>query len=199
MKNRYFLIFLFIALIQLCVPIYIIANREYILRTGTPFLFSTKPVDPYDAFRGRYVSLSFEFEDELNKKLKGKYFTHTKNSEEIISKTIFVSLANDASGIARIDEISESKPDHNNYLQIKVTTFPAYNNSLHYRLNFDRFYMDEFDAPAAENVYIKVSNKKKVYALVYVKNGQTVLADLLIEKIPIRQYLKNDSTNKNRQ
>jgi uncharacterized membrane-anchored protein len=198
MKNRYFLIFLVIAFIQLCVPIYLIANREYILRTGTPFLFSTKPIDPYDAFRGRYVSLSFDFEDELDKKLKEKYSTYTKNSKEIISKTIFVSLANDDSGIARIAEISESKPDHNNYLRIRVT-IPAYNDFLHYRLNFDRFYMDEFDAPAAENVYRKESNKKKAYALVYVKNGQTVLADLLIEKIPIRQYLKNDSTIKNLQ
>jgi hypothetical protein len=34
--------------------------------------------------------------------------------------------------------------------------------------------------------------QKKSYALVYIKNGQAVLADLLIDKMPIREYLQNE-------
>lgn len=196
MRNKYFLIFLAIALIQLCVPVYLIAKREHVLRTGTPFLFSTKPIDPYDAFRGRYVRLSYDFEEELAKVLKEKYHAFKELENVHIQKTVYASIANTPEGTAQISEISESPPGHSNYIQIKVLIEPRYYYFLDYRLSIDKFYMDEFDAPEAEIAYRNESSKKKAHALVYIKNGEAVLADLLIDKIPIRQYLKTAHENK---
>lgn len=187
MKHKYFHVFLVVAFIQLCIPIYLIAKREYVLRTGTPFLFSTKPIDPYDAFRGRYVILSFDFEDALQKKLREKYSSITESN---VQKTVFILIKNNLKGYGQISELSETRPSQGNYFQLDVVFQPQYYYFMDYRLNFDRFYMDEFDAPEAEKVYQKESAKKRAYALVYVKNGSTVLADLLIDNIPIREYLK---------
>jgi hypothetical protein len=47
-----------VILIQLFVPAYMIYNKYDILRTGEEFMFRVNPIDPYDAFRGRYVALN---------------------------------------------------------------------------------------------------------------------------------------------
>ena len=45
---------------QLGVILFQIVNYERILKEGEVFYFKVLPLDPYDAFRGRYVSLRFE-------------------------------------------------------------------------------------------------------------------------------------------
>ena len=44
---------------QLAVPAGMIVRRELALQRGVALRFRTAPVDPYDAFRGRYVALAF--------------------------------------------------------------------------------------------------------------------------------------------
>ncbi len=59
MKVRLWL-FAAMALLQLAAPASMIYSREHTLAKGEEFKFRTAPVDPYDAFRGRYVALSFD-------------------------------------------------------------------------------------------------------------------------------------------
>ena len=47
--------FALVAVAQLTVPAWMIVSHERTLLTGKVFKFRTAPVDPYDAFRGRYV------------------------------------------------------------------------------------------------------------------------------------------------
>lgn len=49
-----------LCVIQLAVPAFMIVRREHALSMGRAFKFRTAPVDPYDAYRGRYVALNFE-------------------------------------------------------------------------------------------------------------------------------------------
>ena len=62
MKNNKYIIGLFLCLfaVQIAVPVYMIVNREKTLVLGKQFKFHTVPVDPYDAFRGRYVALAVQ-------------------------------------------------------------------------------------------------------------------------------------------
>ncbi|MGB4269142.1 MAG: GDYXXLXY domain-containing protein [Spirochaetota bacterium] len=185
--KRIFILFIAIAIVQISIPLYLIAKREYILKTGTPYLFLTRPVDPIDIFRGRYLLIKYDFEDDLEKSLKEKY-----SSQPYSHKIVYLCLTQSKDKVGTIKEISEVPPQGSNYIKLKIVVSKNYTN---YSLNFNQFYMDEFKATQAESIYQAQSQKKEAYALVYVKNGDVVLADLLIDNIPIRQYLKHFSTN----
>ena len=58
--NVRFALFALFAMISVAAPLSIAWKYENTLRNGRQFMFRTKPVDPYDAFRGRYVTLAFE-------------------------------------------------------------------------------------------------------------------------------------------
>ena len=47
----------------LAYPTYLIYEQENILASGTIYKFPLAPVDPYDAFRGKYLALSYHFSD----------------------------------------------------------------------------------------------------------------------------------------
>ena len=52
--------FAIVVAVQLAVPAWMIVDHERTLAKGQLFKFRTRPVDPADAFRGRYVWLSLE-------------------------------------------------------------------------------------------------------------------------------------------
>ncbi|HPT16580.1 MAG TPA: GDYXXLXY domain-containing protein, partial [Kiritimatiellia bacterium] len=62
MNKRLWLLSAFVlaAIAQLAVPAWMIRQHELTLREGQVFLFRTSPVDPIDAFRGRFVWLGLE-------------------------------------------------------------------------------------------------------------------------------------------
>src|SRR3546814_13529022 len=45
--------------LQWALPASLAARSEYVLRNGARYYLRTAPVDPVDAFRGRYVDLQF--------------------------------------------------------------------------------------------------------------------------------------------
>ena len=55
-----FAFFVLVAVVQLVVAADAIVKSELALRTGEAFRFRIQPVDPVDAFRGRYVAIRFE-------------------------------------------------------------------------------------------------------------------------------------------
>ena len=56
MKSKLIIgLFLGVSFIQIITPLSMIIKRESVLKNGGQFKFKTAPVDPYDAFRGRYV------------------------------------------------------------------------------------------------------------------------------------------------
>jgi uncharacterized membrane-anchored protein len=63
-KSWRLLVFAVVGLAQLAVPASLIWKREQTLRHGSVWKFRTAPVDPVDAFRGRYVALEFEAEGQ---------------------------------------------------------------------------------------------------------------------------------------
>src|SRR5205085_8475834 len=64
MKPWRLIVFVLVALAQLAAPGSLIWKRENTLRKGSVWKFRTAPVDPVDAFRGRYVALQFEVETQ---------------------------------------------------------------------------------------------------------------------------------------
>lgn len=61
-RNLLLALLVVLAAAQLAVPASMIVQRETVLTQGRVYKFKTAPVDPVDAFRGRYVALRFEEE-----------------------------------------------------------------------------------------------------------------------------------------
>lgn len=179
-------LFVGLALLQVAVPIGQVVKHEDILRTGTPYKFRTAPVDPYDAFRGRYVALNYA--DTLAKPRAADSFDHYR-------RPAYVTLTKDAAGFAQFGEISLAPPGTGDFL--RVTAFShdyKEKDRVRFGLPFDRFYMEESKAPQAEAVYRSQRNRPgqtapPTYVLVRVKDGRGVIENLYVQDKPIRQFL----------
>ena len=180
MKTRLLLALFGLALFaQLAVPASMILKRERTLAHGQAFKFRTSPVDPYDAFRGRYVALGFDRNSVVAP--PGHDFAR--------GQTVHVRLEEDADGFAKLAEILRDPPDAAPYLTTKIQYVGG--NQVHLRLPFDRFYMDEDAAPAAEQAYWKysASSNRNAYVQIRIEKGFAVLEDLYVDGQPIREYL----------
>lgn len=177
----------FVALVvaQIAVPVGQIRKYEDILRTGAVYKFRTAPVDPYDAFRGRYVALNYA--DTSAALLRGEKIDYRAPA--------YVALRKDNAGFAQFVEVSGTPPVEGDYLRVEYLypKGPGGSAAL-FRLPFDRFYMEETKAPRAEAAYRKYGNRRDrtadaTYVIVRVKNGRGVIEDLYVKNKPIRDFL----------
>ncbi len=181
---RSYLIWMFcvLAAVQVWVPLSMIARREAALRHGEAFKFRTRPVDPYDAFRGRYVALQFESNEA----------SATNAMQYQRGQSIYVPLETDKDGYATLGEVNTKRPREGAYLKTRVHYYSGKQSKVRVRLPFDRYYMNEKDAPEAERRYWRASRReeRKAHALVRVRGGMAVIEDLYIEDLPILEYMK---------
>jgi len=185
-----FSLFVAVAAVQLAVPVSQIWKHEDILRTGTVYKFKTAPVDPYDAFRGRYVALRFA--DTQAPVRRGESLDRRA--------TAYVTLRPDADGFAQFGELTATVPATGDYLRVETTWGTGTNRQ--FRLPFDMFFMDESKAPKAEDAYRQFGNRRggqtnaPTYAVVRVKNGRGVIEDLCITGVPVREFLRTAAAGK---
>lgn len=174
-------------LIQLAVPLSLLNKNETIVRKGTEFKFKTRPVDPYDVMRGRYVALGIE---------ANKYTGDVRNFNR--GMYVYALIDNDENGFAMIADLKIKKPSHGDYLRTKV----RYTNSKECFLDMplNRFYMNEKDAPKAEQLYRnsvrRVDSKKPTYIKVKIYKGSGVIVDLIIDNKTIKDLLEIEYLNK---
>lgn len=153
-----------VILIQLLVPVYMIAGKFDTLRNGEEFLFKVSPVDPYDAFRGRYVSLNAR--------------------QEVSGYGKYGLIAVGEDGFAYVSEITEDKPASGVYVKS--------NGDYWFSLPIDRYYMDEKSAPRAEVITRQRESEREAYVAVRIKNGNLVVSGLFVDGLPIEEILRNE-------
>ncbi|HMP72254.1 MAG TPA: GDYXXLXY domain-containing protein [Kiritimatiellia bacterium] len=173
--------FLAVCVIQLAVPASMIVKREAALRRGEVYLFKTAPVDPYDAFRGRYVRLNVE-----QGRVEG-----TWNDERLRrGAVVFALLDRDEEGFAKLTDLVFKRPVDREVLKVRVGTVGV--NHVNLRLPFDRYYMDEFSAPEAERHFFRGNRGEGVvtsHVRVRVRRGFAVIEDVIVDDLPIREWL----------
>lgn len=189
MKNKKYLFLLFLAVVaaQLYVPTQMILDQEDVLQTGTPFRFETEPVDPTDPMRGKYIRLRFK---------ENKFQIEDVENWERNEK-IYVVIKNTSNSYAKIVNVVKEKPSANTpYIKAKVDQVYDYNeDDKHIQIEypFTRFYMEESKAKEAENLAQRNPNtNKKTYALVYVKNGKSVLNNVFVNNKPIKKVVEEN-------
>ncbi|WP_378178162.1 GDYXXLXY domain-containing protein [Aquimarina sp. SS2-1] len=182
MKIIYLLIlFIIVALAQIFVPTQMILGSEGTINKGTAYKFKTRPIDPTDPFRGKYITLQYEM----------NHF-NTADSSYVVGEEIYIYLKNDEEGFAEVSDISKTPLEtERDYVTARVTYY--YKGKVNFQLPFNTFYMEETKAYDAELAYAKANRDSlpnNVYALVYVKDDQVVLKDVLIDDIPIQEYVE---------
>jgi uncharacterized membrane-anchored protein len=180
-KSWRLLVFALVGLTQLAVPASLIWKREQTLRHGTVWKFRTAPVDPVDAFRGRYVALQFEVEgQEISPPLGFGY-----------DQTVFVSLRLNPEGFAEIDQVLPSKPAVDDFIEAQLREKTV-------SLPFDKYWVTERDAPAAEAAYRAQSrrDKQNAFCTVRVFRGDAALEQLYLNSQPLGEYLRANADPK---
>jgi len=163
-------VFVLMCVAQWYVPGTMIAEQEDILRNGREFRFRTEPVDPSDPFRGKYITLDFREEA----------FVPAAGDKWSRGEEVFVVMKESSDGFAEIEDVRKERPSAGDYVQARI----QYSNDEIVRLKFpfNRFYLEESKASEAEQAYweSRLDSAQIVYAVVCVKNGRSVLKDVMI-------------------
>jgi uncharacterized membrane-anchored protein len=180
MRNKIIILALFIivALIQLFVPAKMVFDREKILNQGVEYKFKTKPIDPYDVFRGKYISLVYREDVCLV-----KFPLEWKRNE-----TVYVILSVNKEGYAKIKSISKKKPINTKaFVKARVSSVYESTGQVYVNYPFSRYYMEESKAYDAELAYNEVIRDTSLttYSLVKVLDGESVLKDVMIDDVSI--------------
>lgn len=176
-----FMAFIALALAQIFVPANMIYGKEVTLANGALYKFKTRPVDPYDPFKGKYITLRFEdaFYDGDN---------DFESGEEV-----YVRVANDSAGFAKIIAVQRTEFDYrDDYFKAKVRYGRKGGASVRLIFPFDEYYMEETKAYDAEAAYREAARDTlpyNTYAEVMIFEGEAVLKDVIINEISIKDYV----------
>ncbi len=182
-------IFIIVALVQIFVPAQMIFNQEKIIDTGVAYKFKTQPIDPSDPFRGKYIVLNYEVDT-----------FKTSDSLWNYGEDVYVYLNQDSLGFAQVNQVSKFElKGHKDYVMAEVNWYNRNEAELHFNLPFDRYYMEEtkaYDAELAVRNSQRDSVPNSAYALVYVKEGEAVLDDVIINQVSIKDFVeKKEGSN----
>ena len=186
-----------------------IVRRELALKHGAVCRFRTAPVDPYDAFRGKYVAL--DIEGARDGMLTALRFGR--------GQRVYARIGTDTNGFSAVEGLAVQPDTSNLWIQAQVTyswddyrELPGVTNAVpgrtgkkaevrrvptgkyrtQFRMPFDRYYLDEKLAPEAESAYREANRRERRDAVVTVRvwHGLTVIERLEIGGRPIQEVAR---------
>jgi uncharacterized membrane-anchored protein len=178
MKSLRLALFAAVAVAQLAIPGSMIWQHHRTLIRGTVWKFRTAPVDPIDAIRGRYIALRFDAEE------------FPSQSPIASTETLYALLKQGAGGFAEVDHVSTTPMSGDNVIGVERVAWSKGKQRV--RFPFDRYWVTEENAPAAEKAYLENSRrgKQNAYVTVRVLGGHATLEQLFIDDQPLRDYLR---------
>ncbi len=147
---------------------------------GEAFKIKVAPVDPADAFRGRYIDLVFE-PIAVPVAEPNRYQTGGR---------VYALLTKDPDGYARVQHIDHEKPASSlSYLEVSVSYIidSPDERTVYLSWPFDRYYLPEKRARAVDERYaVSLSNEgSEVYAIIRVLDGLGMLTDVVLDGISV--------------
>lgn len=109
---------------------------------------------------------------------------------------VYVTLKEDPDGFAVVDQVSGEKIFGDNV--VPVDRFGFYNDLGHVVFPFDKFWVSEADASAAETAYFANSRRDNLnaYVTVRVRDGDAAIEELYLNGQPLREYLHSAPTTR---
>lgn len=167
-------------------PLQMIRSQEHILDEGYACKMALRPVDPYDAFRGRYIAL------------------HYDNILEMVVDTlipqqqVYVSVKETAKGYCVCDKVYDSPPA-DPYIRMSVQYVRSSGMvSVQFPSNMQRYYLNEKIAPMAEEAYrnlirqpLDTANMElKAYADLRILGGEVLIDEVYFEGRRVADYVR---------
>ena len=179
------------AALSLGAPVSTIWKHHAVMTRGVPVKFSLAPIDPYDPFRGRYVWLNFD--------LNAAPWADGEAPEEQ-TLAAYLSFERDENGFPSQATLHTQEPESGLYLQVDAA-FRNHSGEWRFTLPFDRYYLNEADAPQAERIArddvgrrfqdgrLPERNPEDSYLVVRVLDGATAVEALYVGGKTIEQRL----------
>ncbi len=175
------LLFGVVALIQLAIPVSMIWSNQQTIEKGIAYKFKTAPIDPNNPFVGKYIALRYTLES-----------FPSKDSTWEGGDPVFIYLTKDADGFAAIKKAVKTKDQNSSDDFVMAKVNYAFDGNVHFSLPFNTYYMEEgkaYDAEVAYRQQVSDTTSFHTYAIVHIKDGNAVLSDVMINNIPIQDYV----------
>ena len=193
MKTIRLIAFILTIIAGMAYPIFKIIRIEYPAHEPVVYRFRSGAVDPYDPFRGRYVTLR-----PLPDRIPDDGAIYPYNAR------LYASIGNDSDGLATVQKLSTVQPENGDFIIVKYRNKGVdwenrenadKNKKYHFfNLPFSRYYLNEKLAPEAEKAVADVTRADTSDCILKVKvydDGHAIIDELEIKGIPLREYLKN--------
>lgn len=172
-------------LAQFIVMFFWVVRSNDTIQEGTLYKFRLEGYDPHDLFRGEYLRIQFK-EDQVQ-----------VSTEETFPKgePAYVTFENDEEGFAQPIALSKKVSESSLKVCVMIDDFLPDSTQKLLRIfyPFNKFWMNQEDCPIAENIINRaLNNNQDVYALVYIKDGEGILADIEVDGIDIKTLVQEE-------
>jgi len=171
---------------QWLAPLAQVMRYERVMKHGSVVRMECEAPDPYDLLRGRYLAVRVK-DDEIKGVSRDQAFADGDKG--------FAILEADDAGQAKPVQLVRARPTSGLYVEVSVQYVdhhPSDANTVSVRIRwpFDRLYLNENLAPAADQWYRdNIRAEKPILADLRVLDGRAVLVDLLQDGKSFRQLL----------
>ncbi|MDB6116761.1 MAG: hypothetical protein JWO08_542 [Verrucomicrobiaceae bacterium] len=168
MKTLPWLLFAVMVLVQWAAPLHQVLQHEQVLAQGELVRFKCQAPDPFDPLRGRYLNVAVENTTAPEADLKD-----LRENQEV-----YAEVKVGADGMASFGRVTSTPPSEGLYLQCRL---PGYIYSpVSLKLPFDRYYLNEDMAPAADAWLASVQRDrtKPTWVEVRLFQGKAVIVDI---------------------
>jgi len=182
------ILFVALAVAQLAVAGRAIFLSEIALRRGEVYRFRLAPVDPVDAFRGRYVALRFA-EDRA---------PIADDAPDFSREKVCVPLVVDDEGFATFGSPTLEVAENGAYLRLRSGVDfhdDEGQRRLSLALPFRRYYMTEELAKEVDRSLWR-RGIRPAWVTVRVRDGLGVIEDLYVDGLPVREWLSTGGPEK---
>ncbi len=173
--------FAIVIIAMFAVPALMIRKGEEVLDKGSIYIFKAAPADPYDYFRGRYVNIRIE----------KNYVTVPPDATLDFepNEPVYAGIKTGNDGFAYFDSLSKTVPENGDYVKVHFSYRDK--DKVYLLIPFNQFFMNEKLAPEAERVVREALMKRKDSCVIKLRvhNDTAVIEELLINNIPIKEYI----------
>jgi len=180
MKTLPWLLFGVMVLAQWAAPLHQVIQHEQVLAQGELVRFKCQAPDPYDPLRGRYLRVAVDNPKASESDLKG-----LRPHQEV-----HVEVKVGADGMASFGHVTSTPPVSGLYLTCRV---PGYlYTPVTLELPFDRYYLNENAAPAADAWLAEkqLDRTKLTWVEVRLLKGKAVMVDIKHDGVSVNEAAK---------
>lgn len=182
MNKVLFILLVLLFVLQWVIPGKMIYQSERVLDYGNPLKFRIEALDPYDPFRGKYVTINFADE---------KLELRESNAYDLSGEQLYITFQEDASGYSIPDKASKEEPDHKPYIKATVRAIDSSSVRIDYPL--DRYYMNEYKAPEADRLMANIDDEisREAWIILRIEGDIHVIESVFIDGQSIEDLTRN--------